>query len=100
MSDKVLREQLKRLKEVPGVDPQFFLKIKKGIFTPWKPPAYIKKGFNETKKKLQQKQREQGLDPAAITRTWPTTELRTKHFELRNKDYNLTAYPSLPPLED
>jgi len=100
MSDKVLREQLKRLKEVPGVDPQFFLKIKKGIFTPWKPPAYIKKGFNETKKKLQQKQREQGLDPAAITRTWPTIELRNKHFELRNKDYNLTAYPSLPPLED
>jgi len=100
MSDKVLREQLKRLKAVPGVDPQFFLKIKKGIFTPWKPPAYIKKAFNKTKKELQQKQREQGLDPAAITRTWPTTELRDRHFELRNKDYNLTAYPSLPPLED
>ena len=99
ISNKVVREQLKRIKDLPGVDSQFIFKLQKGIFTPYKPPNYIRKGFNETKKELQDKEREAGRDPKNITRTWPTIKLRNDYFELRNKEYKLTEYSSLP-LED
>jgi len=99
ISDKTVREQLRRIKEVPGVDAQFILKLQQGIFTPYKPPAYIRKGFNKTKTELKKKEKEAGRDPENITRNWPTVELRNKYFELRNKEYKLTEYSSLP-LED
>ena len=100
ISDKTVREQLKRIKEVPGVDAQFILKLQQGIFTPYKPPAFIRKGFNETKEELKKKEKEAGRDPNNITRNWPTVELRNKYIELRNKEYKLTEYSSLPPLEE
>jgi len=73
--------------------------LQQGIFTPYKPPAYIRKGFNKTKTELKKKEKEAGRDPENITRNWPTVELRNKYFELRNKEYKLTEYSSLP-LED
>ena len=100
MTNKKLREQLKRLQAVPGVDPSFTRNIKKGIFTPYKAPKYVKDRFEDTKKKLQQKQKERGLDPADILRTWPTTRLSRAYRELKRKKYNLTESPSLPPLEE
>ena len=100
MTNKKLREQLRRLQAVPGVDPSFTSNIKKGIFTPYKAPKYVKDRFEDTKKKLQQKQRESGLDPADILRTWPTTRLSRAYRELKRKKYNLTESPSLPPLEE
>ena len=100
ISDKTVREQLKRIKEVPGVDAQFILKLQQGIFTPYKPPAFIRKDFNKTKEELKKKEKEAGRDPNNITRNWPTVELRNKYIELRNKEYKLTEYSSLPPLEE
>jgi hypothetical protein len=100
MTNKKLREQLKRLQAVPGVDPSFTRNIKKGIFTPYRAPTYVKKRFEESKKKLQEKQRERGLDPADILRTWPTSRLSKAYRKLKTAKYNLTESPSLPPLEE
>ena len=100
MTNKKLREQLKRLQAVPGVDPSFTRNIQKGIFTPYKAPTYVKKRFEEAKKKLQEKQRERGLDPADILRTWPTSRLSRAYRKLKTAKYNLTESPSLPPLEE
>ena len=57
ISDKTVREQLKRIKEVPGVDAQFILKLQQGIFTPYKPPAYIRKGLTKLKKNSRKKKK-------------------------------------------
>ncbi len=100
MTNKTLRAQLKRLQSVPGVDPGFTRNIKKGIFTPYKPPGYIKDGFEEAKKKLKKKQIERGLDPRDILRAWPSTEINRGYNNLRREKYNLTEYQALPPLED
>ena len=103
LSNKEYKTQMKRLTDIAGVDNLTIKNIEKGIFTPWKMPASIKKGFDANKRKLQQKQRKAGLDPKDIKRTWPTNELRGRYRELVNAKHPLvgvSAFPGAPTQED
>ena len=103
LSNKEYRKQIKRLTELAGVDNLTIKNIEKGIFTPWKLPTAIKKGFDANKIELQRKQRKAGLPVTDIKRTWPTTELRIRHRELKNANLPLvgvSAFPGVPTQED
>ena len=100
ISDKEYKTQMKRITQLAGVDALTIKNIKKGIFTPWKLPPAIKKGFIKQKIALQQKQRKAGLPVADIKRTWPTNELRIRYRKLLRAKYPLTGVSVFPGLED
>ena len=87
---------MKRLTDIAGVDNLTVKNIEKGIFTPWKMPASIKKGFDANKRKLQQKQRKAGLPATDIKRTWPTNELRIRYRELLRARHPLVGVSACP----
>ena len=103
LSNKEYKKQMKRLTIISGVDNLTIKNIEKGIFTPWKLPTAIKKGFDKQKRALQQKQRKAGLPATDIKRTWPTNELRVRYRELlraRHPLVGVSAFPGIPGQED
>jgi len=99
LSNKEYKKQMKRLTIISGVDNLTIKNIEKGIFTPWKLPTAIKKGFDKQKRALQQKQRKAGLPATDIKRTWPTNELRVRYRELlraRHPLVGVSAFPGAP----
>ena len=94
-----LNRQLKRLVDSPGVDKSFRSNIKKGIFTPYRMPATVRKNFQKTKRELQQLEREAGRSPSNIRRTWPTSAISRRRYSLARAKINLTAYRYLPEIE-
>ena len=94
-----LNRQLKRLINDPGVDKSFRANIKKGIFTPYRMPATVKRNFLKTKRELQKLEREAGRSASNIRRTWPTRDISNRRNKLARAKINLTAYRYLPEIE-
>jgi len=99
ISQVELNRQLKRLVDSPGVDKSFRANIKKGIFTPYRMPATVRKNFLKTKRELQQLEKKAGRSPNNIRRTWPTRDISTRRYKLSRAKINLAAYRYLPEIE-
>ena len=100
LSDREIRKQLnQRFDKGTGVPSNFTSSIMKGKFTPYIPQKYIRKGFLESQRKLRKIQEEKGRDPEAITRSWPSKEIRRRENLLKNRregGYDLKKFSSAP----
>jgi len=99
LKKSLINSELKRVAAASGVGKAFVRNIKKGIFTPFQVPKYVKKGFLQTRRKLIQAEKDAGRDGKAIQRAWPQRALTRKRNALMRADINLTAHPSLPEVE-
>lgn len=99
LKKSLINSELKRVAAASGVSKAFVRNIKKGIFTPFQVPKYVKRGFLQTRKKLIQEEKDAGRDGRAIQRAWPQRALTRKRNALMRADINLTAHPSLPEVE-